>query len=131
MRKITAALVLSMLVVAGYVWNKAELGAIDRAEWLAEPIPSDDDTVGIALSAGGFLNRDIRVSVFVLGEEDRAAEDLWLEASAHGDYAEQFYRRGFRRIIVSNSGISRDISETARMGSAPEESGKSTARPIG
>lgn len=61
------------LIAGGYVWRQADRVGTDRAEWLNVPIRGDDDTIGVAFSADGFLNRDVRVSVFTFGEADCAA----------------------------------------------------------
>jgi hypothetical protein len=99
-----------MLVGAGLIWHTAEVAATARAAWLAEPVPSDDDTEGISLTAGGFLDRDVVVTIYTFGEEDGTAEDFWTEEKSHGDFAEEFYKRGFRRVVASESKISRVIA---------------------
>ena len=54
------------------------------------PIPDANDR-GVSLYAGGFLNRDVMVSVFTFGQEDRTDEDFWVEDLAHGDFASELY----------------------------------------
>jgi hypothetical protein len=91
-----------MLSAMGIAWEMT-LRLRRRMLFGCEPVPGEDDTVGITLVACGVLNRDVIVSAYVFGEEDKSMEDFWLEEIAHGDLATNFYRRGFRRIIVSDS----------------------------
>ena len=105
---------LIIVIAGGDLWRRADNSASERAQWLDATVPSEDDTIGMSLSAGGVFDRDVFVSFYVFGEEDRAAEDLWVETLAHGNLAEEFYQQGFRRIRVSDSkGIFRSIEVPA------------------
>jgi hypothetical protein len=107
--RIAVALFITGLVAAGFFWRKADAAAVDRVEWLSDSISSEDDTTGISLSATGFLHRDVMVSAYVLGDEDKSTEDFWVEDIAHGAPAREFYAHGFRRIVTYSNGISRTI----------------------
>lgn len=117
---ILAAFFLMLLPGGGYLWHRADRAAEDRAEWLSDPIPSDDDTVGMSFSASGFLNRDVLVSVYTFGEEDRTLEDVWVEIIAHSNLGATFHQQGFRRIIPSDSN---NVSRTI-ITAAPQQSSK-------
>ncbi len=106
-RIILAASLLTTLIAGGYVWRRVDSGASARTAWISGPIPSDDDTEGISLAAAGFLDRDVQVTIYRFGEEDRTAEDFWIEEQSHGDFAEEFYKLGFRRALATGSKISR------------------------
>lgn len=110
MRVFAAVLFFATLAAGSYVWHRAQQEAAARAAWLADPI-ADDDTAAASLFPSGFLNRDVIVSAYVLGDEARSTEDYWVEEISHGDLAADFYRHGFRRIrTYDKDRISRTIT---------------------
>jgi hypothetical protein len=116
-RTVAITLFLGLIFAGGYEWRECVRLADSRAQWLSAPISTRGD-IGISFAASGFLNRDVIVTAFVLGDEDKSTEDFWLEELAHGESAADLYQRGFRRIRVGGGRISRLI--------APNNGGKTT-----
>jgi hypothetical protein len=107
---LVAVALFATLITGGYIWHQADHAAAARAEWLNDLVSAEDEMARVSISARGFLNRDVLISVYTLGKEVRTAEDYWVERIAHGNLVAAFYWQGFRRISASESNtISRAI----------------------
>ena len=107
-RCFTVAAFLSILIAGSCVWRQADRAAIARAEILAQPF-SEDNSVTVAFSPSGFLNRDVRIAAFDFGAEDRTIEDEYADQILHDTLGKTLYAEGFRNILVPGSDILRPI----------------------